>query len=95
MRLDIGEGTTNMTSFLVESYRPRSDETPVADLSERARFAADPGSGIVYVSSILVAADETCFHLFEAPSADAVVLALRRAGISCDRITEAVVNTAG
>jgi hypothetical protein len=85
-----------MTSFLVESYRPRSDATPVADLSERARFAAqDPASGIVYVSSILVVADETCFHLFEAQSADAVVHALRRAGISCDRITEAVVNTAG
>jgi hypothetical protein len=85
-----------MTSFLVESYRPRSDATAVADLSDQARVAAqDPGSGIVYVSSILVEADETCFHVFEASSADAVVVALRRAGISCDRITEAIVNTAG
>jgi hypothetical protein len=42
-----------------------------------------------YVRAIFVPEDETCFHLFEAASPDAVYAASERAGLSAQRIVEA------
>lgn len=47
-----------------------------------------------YLSSMLVAEDETFFQLFEGPSAEAVAEVLRHAGIECDRIVEAATSAA-
>jgi hypothetical protein len=46
---------------------------------------------------IFVPDDETCFHLFEAASAETVRVAGRFAGLTFDRVTEAVesVNSEG
>ena len=81
-----------MTSFLVEAYTPTA-----ADLSEieaRARLASvelqREGKPVRYVRSILIPGDETCLHLFQAPSVGAVREASERAGFSPQRIVEAV-----
>lgn len=42
-----------------------------------------------YLRTIFVPEDETCFHLFEAVSADAVAEASKRAAIEHERIVEA------
>jgi hypothetical protein len=80
-----------VTSFLVESYTPAT--AGIADVGARARSAgsaSSPAQGPVrYVRSILVPADETCFHLFEATSAEAVRQAIERVGVSAYRIIEA------
>jgi hypothetical protein len=44
---------------------------------------------IRYLRSVLVRADETCFHLFDAVSADAVAEVARRADLRYERIVEA------
>jgi hypothetical protein len=45
---------------------------------------------VTYVRSIHVPEDETCFHLFEAESAEVVYEAGRRTGLTFDRVAAAV-----
>jgi Nickel responsive protein SCO4226-like len=75
----------------VEAYAPAS--ASLAQIEQRARLAAakaaGAGSTIRYRHSILVPADETCFHLFEASSAELVRSAIERAGLRAQRIVEA------
>jgi hypothetical protein len=79
---------------LVELYLSRGGAGEVPELEARARAAtremAREGTPISYVRSIFVPEDEICFHLFEAPSAEAVFEATRRAKLAVDRIVEAV-----
>jgi hypothetical protein len=81
-----------MTSFLVEAYTPAMIN--LVEVEARARRAAaqlaEAGTEVRYLHAIFVPADETCFHLFEAASADAVRAASERAGLSAQRIVEAV-----
>lgn len=81
-----------MTGFLVEVYTPAA--AALSEIEERARSAAvelsRAGTPARYVRSIAVPGDETCFHLFEAASAEIVREATRCAGISPLRIVEAV-----
>ena len=58
-------------TYLVEGYERRGI-TALDDLEARCRAAADGSDGVRYVRSILVPEDETCFHLFEGPSEEAV-----------------------
>ena len=81
-----------MISFLVETYTPAA--VVLAEIEERARRAAaelqQAGTPVRYVRSIFVPDDETCFHLFEALSAEAVRKTSERAGLSPQRIVKAV-----
>jgi hypothetical protein len=81
-----------VTGFLVEAYTPAV--AALAEIQQRARSAAtelsQAGSPARYVRSIAVPGDETCFHLFDAASAEIVREASRRAGISPLRVVEAV-----
>jgi hypothetical protein len=78
--------------FLVEFYVARTDDAAVARCSQGAREAAEAfareGTRIRYVRSLFVPEDETCFCIYEADSADAVLAAARRAGLPADHITE-------
>jgi hypothetical protein len=81
-----------MTGFLVEAYMPATSD--LIDLDARARLAAtrltEAGTEVRYMRAIFVPDDETCFLLFEAATSDAVHAASERAGLSAQRIVEAV-----
>lgn len=76
--------------YFVESYVPRLGEAECRAAALRARLAAEElsrnGPPVRYVHSFFVAEDETCFHLFEAPTIEAVAEASRRAELSHARI---------
>jgi hypothetical protein len=79
-----------MTTYLIEAYVAGGT---TADLKARARAAAaamgEEGHVIRYLRSVLVPADETCFHLVDAVSPDAVAELARRAELPYERIVEA------
>ena len=81
-----------MPRYLVELYLSGRDAA--AELEARARVAAEAlaneGERVQYVRTVFLPTDETCFQVYDAVSAGAVEEASRRAGISFDRIVEAV-----
>ena len=83
-----------MSTFLVEVYAPGVEQQAFVDLVERMRSAvtslADEGIGVRYVRGILVPAEETCFHLLVASSADAVAEAGRRADLDYERVVAVI-----
>lgn len=87
-----------MGEFLVELYAARDGAAAVEHGSELGRRASEEltreGTPVRFLRSIFLPEDETCFHLYEAPSADAVRELARRAGLPLERVTEAVA-TAG
>lgn len=80
-----------MRSFLVEAYAPAT--TVVAELHQAARQAALSstlaGVAVHHVTTILVRDDETCFHVFDADSVEAVRSAAERGAIPAHRIVPA------
>jgi hypothetical protein len=82
---------------LIEAYTPAG--TALSVIEDRARQAAaellNPGTPVHYLRPIFLPGDETCFYLLDATSHDAAAAAIRRAGISPQRISEAVHETAG
>ena len=83
-----------MPTFLVEAYEPNGHRESLADIERRSRAMAAElsreGIAVRYLRSIYVPADETCFHVFEGQSLEAIEELGRRAGLIFDRITEAV-----
>jgi hypothetical protein len=83
-----------MVSFLVELYVSRTDLAAFERDAESARRAAEQlsrqGTPVQYLHSLFVPEDETCFHLYEAASAESVRAATEGAGLWCARISEAV-----
>jgi hypothetical protein len=77
-------------TYLVEAYLPRSRAEEARAVGRRARVAAEElsseGVQIRYVRTTFLPEDETCFHLFEAVSADAVEEVSRRAELGRARI---------
>ena len=67
--------------------RPPRDGRP-SPLGRRGAVAE--GRPVRYVRALLLAEDETCFHLYEAATAESVLEATRRAGIPVERVVEAV-----
>jgi hypothetical protein len=78
-----------MPTILVESYTAcaQPDELPAA--AARVRAAARAAQ-LRYVRSIFVPEDETCFHVLEGPSVEAVREALERAQLTPERVVAAV-----
>ena len=71
----------------MESY---AADGAVEEARERARQAALLEPGVQYVRSTFVPADEFVLHVFEAPSAEALHRAGRRAALQYQRIVEAM-----
>jgi len=67
-----------MPEFLAETYTPcgapgASAAAPSAgDLARAAAQASQPGAPAWFLGAIAVPGEETCFWLYQAPSADAV-----------------------
>jgi hypothetical protein len=83
-----------MYRFLAETYLPRSRAGDSSRPARCARAGAEQltreGISVRHVRSTLLPADETCFHVFYATSADAVGEVGRRAGLNWARIVPAV-----
>jgi Protein of unknown function (DUF4242) len=81
----------SVQEYLLEFYMPRGDGGAAGDEGESARSAAEEltrrGTAVRYCRSIFVPAEETCFLLFEAESADAVRDAATLAALPCGRIS--------
>jgi hypothetical protein len=76
-------------TFLVEAYVPaRSDFGPVLEQARLVAAPNGPGDPIRHVRSILLPDDETCFHLYEAASIDALSSAITATDIRANRIVE-------
>jgi Protein of unknown function (DUF4242) len=88
-----------MPEYLVEAYLPTADGATRRRVVATARSAAEEmartGTAIRYLRSIFVPTDETCFHLFDAPSAELVREASERAGLGPERIVEAIQRERG
>lgn len=85
-----------MPQYLVELYVARSEADTVERGASNAERAAEEltrdGTPVRYLHSIFVPDDETCLLLFEAACVDDVREAARRAGLTSDRVTEAVAD---
>ena len=82
-----------MPEFLAETYTPREAPGAAAragDLARAAAHAGRPGAPVRFLGAIAVPAEETCFWLYQAPTAEAVRAAMAAAGLRPERITPAV-----
>jgi hypothetical protein len=80
-----------MPEFLAETYAPRGAAAPgAAGLARAAGHAGGPGAPVRFLGAIAVPEEETCFYLYQAPTAAAVRAAMTAAGLRPDRITPAV-----
>ena len=83
-----------MPEFLAETYAPRDAPggaaSPAAGIALGAGQASQHGMPVRFLGAILVPDEETCFWVYQAPSAAAVRLAMIRARLRPGRITPAV-----
>ena len=83
-----------MPTYLVEAYMPRSHAQEARAAGRRARAAAEElsrdGAAVAYVRTTFLPNDETCFHLFEAASAEVVEEACNRAELGRARVVPAI-----
>jgi len=80
-----------MPSYFVESY---ASNTALEEARARARLTAKLGEGVHYLRTTFLPGEETLFHSFEAPSADALCRAAHQAALHYERIIETVEGTA-
>ena len=84
-----------MPEFLAETYTPwlaPGIAAPcAADVARAAEHASGPGAAARFLGAVAVPEEETCFWLYQAPSAGAVRAAMTAAGLCPERITQAVV----
>jgi hypothetical protein len=92
-RGDRGRSVEAMAVYLVETYLSRRGARGPGLAPGARRRAADEvtrdGLDVRHLRSVFVPADETCFHLFDAVSAAAVLAAGERAAIDLDRVSKA------
>jgi hypothetical protein len=78
--------------YLAEFYLPGG--TSLTGLVQRARAGASKvasaGTDVRFIRAVFVPRDESCFALYQAASAEAVVAAGAGAGIVFDRVIEAL-----
>ena len=83
-----------VTRYLAELYLSHAGSVDLHDAASRARAAADElnreGMPIRYLRALFLGEDETCFHLYDASSPEAVIEASRRSAIPVERVVEAI-----
>jgi hypothetical protein len=83
-----------MAEFLVETYTSRDTTGSLARRVEARTLAAEqvsePGTEVRLLGAVILPADETCFYLYQAASADAVRAAVARVEPDLERVTEAI-----
>jgi hypothetical protein len=83
-----------VSRYLAELYLPKTSSDDLRAIAVRARSAAEEmtleGTPVRYLRALFLGKDETCFHLYEAGSAELVLEASRRAAIPVERVTEAL-----
>ena len=83
-----------MPEFLAETYTPRpAPGTPApraADIARAAQQVSGHGAPVRFLGAVAVPEEETCFWLYQAPTAAAVRAAMTAAGLRPERITQAV-----
>jgi hypothetical protein len=81
-------------TFLVEGYWPLTtvDAFPTAAsrLDESLDGLRQEGVAVRAISALVVPGDETAYWIVDGPSAEAVSLACRRAGLTVERIVPAL-----
>ena len=86
-----------MAEYLVELYVAQGDQNVAQRHAESAEQAGAEltreGRPVRCLRSIFVPEDETCFLLFDAPSADLVAEAVHRAGLRHEHISAATSTT--
>ena len=78
-----------MPSYLVEAYLA-AEPCLREQARGHARRTAELGEDVHYVRTTFVPDDETCFHMFDAPSSAVLGAAARRAALGHLRIVEAI-----
>jgi Nickel responsive protein SCO4226-like len=83
--------------YLAEFYLPGHD-ADIVTLAHRIRAMAEQanqtGAAVRFVNAIHAPEDESCFAIYEAATAEAVMAAGSLAGIAFDRIVEICMNDA-
>jgi hypothetical protein len=90
----MSRSATPVPCYLVEWYRPGLATSPIADtaamLDDCAASMSTADSTVRLLSVLAVPADDLCFGVFTADSADLVVRACEQAGLPAQRLTPAV-----
>jgi hypothetical protein len=83
-----------MAEFLIETYAPRETANAVAmqvdEITRAAEQVSEQGTEVRFLLAIFVPEEESCFYLYQSPSADAVREAATCAGLPFDWINEAI-----
>ena len=85
----VGHGPSDVPSFLVEGYLATPNREKLEALARRAHVL-EAGETIRYLGSLVLAEDEVCFHIFEAPSAASLLEASERAELEHERVVETI-----
>jgi hypothetical protein len=92
----MGTDEQRLTRYVVELRRPALGWEDVHTLGESLRASAEglraEGKPVRFLRTVHVPEDDSCFLLFEAPSAAVVKQAVRRATPAVKRITEVIHN---
>jgi hypothetical protein len=92
------DGAEQVSTFLVEHYWPGVTADGFGNAVERVRASttqlAEEGERIRFLHSTLVPEDEAAFCVFEAGAGSVVDQAYRRAGVSYERMVDAVESVA-
>lgn len=75
-----------MPHYLAERYVAEATAASLACDADRVRAAANGVVGTTFLQSLYLPGDETCFFLFDSPSAELVGRAAALAGLTVDRV---------
>jgi hypothetical protein len=75
--------------YAAKCYWPGVTHADLEQVAERAMAGLGTGSGsVIYLGSLLFAADDLVLCLFQGPTRAAVIQASDRLGIPCERLME-------